>query len=192
MRILIADDMSTQRLVLRMTLKKLGHEAVCAEDGQEAWEHYQREYFPIVITDWQMPNLDGPALCRLIREHPHDKYTYVILLTSLGTKPNYLEGIHAGADHFLVKPYDEDLLAAQLCVGERIAGLLTEAKQLQGLLPMCPTCKRLRAENDLWLGVEDYIQSHTVAEVVRGVCPECARARREADQRVVQSLRGRR
>ncbi len=189
MRILTADDMLTQRVVLNMTLKKLGYEAVCTEDGKEAWERYQQEYFPIVITDWQMPNLDGPGLCRLIRDHPHDKYTYVVMLTSLGSKPDYLEGIQSGADHFLVKPYDEELLAAQLCVGQRIAGLLTEARQLQGLLPMCPTCKRLRAENDQWLMIDEYINSHTKAEVVSGSCPECSRSHREADSRLIKSLR---
>lgn len=189
MRILTADDMATQRIVLKMTLKKLGHEAVCTEDGKEAWERYQQEYFPVVITDWQMPNLDGPGLCRLIREHPHDKYTYVIMLTTLSSKPDFLEGIEAGADHFLVKPYDEDLLNAQLHAAERIGNLLTEAKQLQGLLPMCPNCKKLRAENNQWLKVDDYINSHTKAEVVSGTCPECSRVLRENESRLIKSLR---
>jgi CheY-like chemotaxis protein len=189
MRILTADDMGTQRVVLNMTLKKLGHEAVCTEDGKEAWERYQQEYFPVVITDWQMPYLDGPGLCRLIRTHPHDKYTYVIMLTTLSSKPDFLEAIEAGADDFLIKPYDEDLLAANLCVAERIGSLLTEAKQLQGLLPMCPTCKKLRAENGQWLKVDEYINSHTKAEVVSGTCPECSRPFREADRRLVKSLR---
>lgn len=189
MRILTSDDMLTQRVVLSMTLKKLGHEAICTEDGMEAWERYQQEYFPVVITDWQMPNLDGPGLCRLIRTHPHDKYTYVIMLTTLSSKPDFLEAIEAGADHFLIKPYDEDLLGAILGVAQRIGSLLTEAKLMQGLLPMCPSCKRLRSDDGQWQKVDEYINSHTKAEVVAGTCPDCARGHREADQRVVKSLR---
>lgn len=189
MKILTADDMSTQRVVLSMTLKRLGHEPVCTVDGKQAWERYQQEYFPVVITDWQMPNLDGPGLCRLIREHPHDKYTYVIMLTTLSSKPDFLQAIEAGADHFLVKPYDEDLLNAQLHAAARLGGLLTEARQLQGLLPMCPTCKRLRGTNDQWLKVEDYINSYTKAEVVSGSCPDCTRMRRDDDQHLIRRLR---
>lgn len=189
MKLLIADDLNTQRLVLGMTLKKLGHQFVAAEDGQQAWEFYQQEYFPVVITDWQMPHMDGLELCRMIRARPYQQYTYVIVLTTLDSRLNYLEAIEAGTDDFLVKPFEEDLLAARLLVAQRIGGLLTEAKQLQGLLPICPECKKIRTEDDQWMKVEQFITSHTKATVQQGTCPECNKFHQEKERLLLKNLR---
>lgn len=190
MKVLIADDMTTHRLVLSMTLKKLGHEFVAAEDGREAWAFFKKEYFPVVITDWQMPHVDGLDLCRLIRGEPNEQYTYVIVLTTLDSKVNYLEAMDAGADDFLAKPYEEDRLTARLLVGERMASLLTEAKQLQGLVPICPSCKKIRGEGDEWVDVKQFLTTHnTQADVVQAVCPACCKARLDSDREVIRSLR---
>jgi CheY-like chemotaxis protein len=189
MKLLIADDLATQRLVLSMTLKKLGHTFAAAEDGKRAWEYYQQEHFPIVVTDWQMPDMDGLDLCRMIRSRPYEQYTYIIVLTTLDSRLNYLEAIEAGADDFLVKPFEEDLLAARLLVAQRIGSLLTEAKQIQGLLPICPECKKIRAENDQWMKVDQFITSHTKATVHQGTCPECNKFQQEKERRLLKDLR---
>ncbi|MBM3841353.1 MAG: response regulator, partial [Verrucomicrobia bacterium] len=120
MRILIAEDDTTSRLLLEATLQKLGHEVAAASNGQEAWEAFQRDYFPVVISDWMMPELDGPTLCRAIRRVHRDNYTMILVLTSLGGRTNYLQAMDAGADDFITKPIDEDQLAARLRVAERI------------------------------------------------------------------------
>jgi CheY-like chemotaxis protein len=189
MKLLIADDLTTQRLVLSMTLKKLGYTFTAAEDGKKALEYYQQEHFPIVITDWQMPHMDGLDLCRSIRTRPYEQYTYIIVLTTLDSRLNYLEAIDAGADDFLVKPFEEELLAARLLVAQRIGGLLSEAKQIQGLLPICPDCKKIRAENDQWMKVDQYITTHTKATVHQGTCPECNRFHQEKERRILKDLR---
>jgi CheY-like chemotaxis protein len=189
MKLLIADDMGTHRTILSMSLKKLGHEFVAAEDGQQAWEMFQKQFFPIVVTDWQMPRLDGIGLCRRIRQEPHEQYTYILVLTTLDGRMNYLEAIDAGADDFLVKPYEEDLLAARLLVGQRIGSLMTKVKHFEGMLPMCPTCRKIRAEDDHWMRVEQYFAKYTKANIVHGSCPECSKALQVSDRGLLKRLR---
>jgi DNA-binding response OmpR family regulator len=150
---------------------------------------YQKEYYPIIVTDWQMPTLDGLEFCRQIRAQPYEHYTYIVLLTLLDSKVNHLEALEAGADDFLVKPYEEDILGARLLVAQRIGGLLTEARQLQGLLPICPKCKKIRAENEQWMKVENFLATHTKAVVLTGMCPECNKAQVEIDRGILQKLR---
>ncbi|HEX9998528.1 MAG TPA: diguanylate cyclase [Abditibacterium sp.] len=123
MKILIAEDDMTSRLVLGATLKKLGHEVTATSDGQQAWARLSEEYFPLLISDWMMPDMDGLELCRLIRAANQKQYTYIILLTALGGRNSFLEGLDAGADDFITKPFDEELLAARLRVAERILAL---------------------------------------------------------------------
>jgi two-component system cell cycle response regulator len=97
LKILIAEDEKISRIVLEASLKKRGHDVIAVENGLKAWEAFQQDYFPVMISDWMMPEMDGLALCRKIREHPHDNYTYLVLLTSLQGKTNYLEAMEAGA-----------------------------------------------------------------------------------------------
>ncbi|MFC0676710.1 GGDEF domain-containing protein [Lysobacter korlensis] len=123
MKILVAEDDATSRLVLGATLRSLGHDVTTVEDGAAALEAWRREEFGLVISDWLMPLLDGPGLCRHVRAERRPHYTYVILLTSLEGKGNYLSGIEAGADDFITKPLDREVLAARLSVAERIIGL---------------------------------------------------------------------
>ena len=123
MKILIAEDDTTSRLVLAATLKKMGHEVSSAQNGRQAWEMLEQEYFPLVISDWMMPDVDGLELCRLIRARRQMTYSYIILLTALGGKTNYLDAMDAGADDFITKPFDADQLAARLRVAQRILDL---------------------------------------------------------------------
>ncbi|GAB2510596.1 GGDEF domain-containing protein [Lysobacter humi (ex Lee et al. 2017)] len=123
MKILVAEDDVTSRLVLAATLRSLGHEVTAVADGAAALELWRRDEFALVISDWLMPELDGPGLCRAIRSEHRSYYTYAILLTSLEGKGNYLAGIEAGADDFITKPLDREVLAARLSVAERILGL---------------------------------------------------------------------
>ena len=173
MKILVAEDENISRLVLEASLKKRGHEVVAVENGRKAWEAFQKEYFPVIISDWMMPEMDGLALCREIRKLPRDNYTYVVLLTSLEGKTNYLEAMDAGADDFMTKPFDADQLTARIQVADRILGLHKHVTQLEGLLPICCSCKRIRDGTDHWQRVENYIEIHSEARFTHGYCPEC-------------------
>jgi sigma-B regulation protein RsbU (phosphoserine phosphatase) len=173
LKILIAEDEKTSRLVLEASLKKHGHDVVAVENGLKAWEAFQIEYFPVIISDWLMPGMDGLALFRKIRESPRENYTYLVLLTALEGKTNYLEAMDAGADDFMTKPFDAEQLAARIQVAKRILGLRKHVTQLEGLLPICSSCKRIRDANGTWQRVENYIETHSEAQFTHGYCPEC-------------------
>jgi two-component system chemotaxis response regulator CheY len=123
MKILIAEDDTTTRLIFGATLRKMGHIVTAVEDGGKAWKAWQQEEYSLLISDWIMPDMDGLELCKRIRAQPSLQYTYIILLTSMDGKGSYLEGMDAGADDFITKPFDEEQLAARLRVAERIIAL---------------------------------------------------------------------
>lgn len=173
MKILIADDDLVSRTLLEKTLLGFGHEVVAAEDGDAAWRFWQEQYFPIVISDWLMPKADGIGLSRMIRGMHRDSYTYIIMLTILEGKSRYLEAMDAGVDDFMTKPFDREELAARLRAAERVLGLRHHVQVLEGLLPICSYCKRIRDDNNIWLSVERYVTSHSDLKFSHGVCPEC-------------------
>ena len=179
MKILIAEDDKISRLLLDTTLKKLGHDVIATENGRDAWGVFQQEHIPVIISDWMMPDIDGVGLCKMIRAENRTKYTYFIMLTALEGKGSYLVGMDAGADDFITKPFDKDQLTARLRVAERILQLQSEVKQLEGLLPICMYCKKIRddrqpeKEIEGWVRMEDYVASHTDASFSHGICPEC-------------------
>jgi sigma-B regulation protein RsbU (phosphoserine phosphatase) len=173
MKILIAEDDTVSRLLLEATLKKLGHDVVCCQDGREAWTFLRKEHHPVLISDWQMPQIDGLMLCRELRKTQHDQYTYIVLLTALGGKANYLEAIAAGADDFITKPFDEEQLAARLQVAERILGLRQHVSQLEGLLPICSQCKKICSDESHWQQIESYVSQRSDARFSHTICPDC-------------------
>lgn len=126
MKILIAEDQAPAALYLRRTLERMGHRPAFAPDGEAAWEILERDGADVLISDWMMPRLDGPGLCRRIRAVEHDRYTYVILLTARNNRDDRLEGLHAGADDFLTKPPDPDELNLRLQIAGRILAVHAE------------------------------------------------------------------
>lgn len=172
MKILIAEDDATSRMVLEATIKKAGHEVVAAPNGRRAWEAWRDQGYPVLIADWQMPELDGLGLCRLIRETGGATYTYVILLTAHGGRANYLEAMDAGVDDFLTKPMDEEELVARLRVAERILGLRQHVKRLEGILSICSYCKKIQ-DGSQWGQMESYVTKHSEAQFSHGICPAC-------------------
>lgn len=174
MKILIVDDDNTFRLVLDATLRKFGHQVVALNDGSAAWELLQREYFPVLITDWLMPGIDGPDLIRRVRARLSDEYTYVIMLTVLGGKQSYLDAIYAGADDFISKPFDDDELVARLSVAERLVCVHNHVKRLEKLLPICSYCKSVRKDSGSWIRIEEYLATQTeLTSISHGICPVC-------------------
>jgi phosphoserine phosphatase RsbU/P len=173
MRVLVVEDDPVSRRIVTAALDGLGHEALVAEDGQQAWEQLAAEPMDVVITDWMMPHVDGLELTRRIRGRARERYTWVLLLTMLRGKTSYLDAMRAGADDFMSKPVDNQELHARLRVAERILGLQQEVKQLEGLLPICSYCKKIRDERDQWSQVEDYVSRRTEATFSHGICPDC-------------------
>ena|SRR5687767_15151823 len=123
MKVLIAEDDRDSRELLSWLLGKLGYQVTAAENGREAWEAFRKGRYRLVISDLLMPDLDGLELVRRIRTVKNQKYTYVIMLTALIGKKDYLEGMEAGADDFITKPFDPDELKARLRVADRTLAL---------------------------------------------------------------------
>jgi sigma-B regulation protein RsbU (phosphoserine phosphatase) len=173
MNILIAEDDDIARMTLDAVLKGFGYDVTAAEQGAEAWADLQLGHFPIVISDWEMPEMSGPELCRRIRARSDPRYTYFILVTATGGKQRYLEGMDAGADDFITKPVDMDELRARLKGAERMLGLRHHVQQLEGLLPICAYCKRIRGGNEEWESIERYVEERSEAQFSHGYCPDC-------------------
>lgn len=123
MRILIVDDDKVIRLLLSKIVQKWGHEVVLAADGAEAWDILQKEEICFIITDWMMPGMNGLELCRRIRDAGFSHYIYIIMLTGKESKNELVEGMEAGADDFVVKPFTKDELKVRIKAGERIIRL---------------------------------------------------------------------
>jgi two-component system cell cycle response regulator len=143
MRILIADDETISRHLLEQTLKRWGHEVVVTRDGVQAWETLQKGDGHLVIADWMMPRLNGLELCRKVREARMDRYVYIILLTARGRKKDVVEGLAAGADDYVVKPFDRDELRVRIHAGERVISLEQRLREVQRKL------ERLAITDDL-------------------------------------------
>jgi two-component system chemotaxis response regulator CheY len=120
---LLAEDEPVSRLTLQIALRQLGHEYTTANDGADAWEVFQATRPEVVISDWVMPGLNGLQLCRNIRAYEPGSYTYVILVTGQGHRDQMAEGMTAGADDYLVKPFDPDDLQVRLISAARVTSL---------------------------------------------------------------------
>ncbi|HME10534.1 MAG TPA: diguanylate cyclase [Bryobacteraceae bacterium] len=127
MRILVADDSIVSRHVLDATLRKWGYDVVMASDGEEAWQILQRDDAPrLVILDWMMPGMTGLEICRLVRARAPEPYIYILLLTSKSHREDLIEGMEAGADDYITKPFDQHELKVRLRAGTRLVELQAE------------------------------------------------------------------
>ncbi|MCA9234715.1 MAG: response regulator [Planctomycetales bacterium] len=123
MQVLVADDDPISAMILEGVLTNLGYSVVVANDGEDAWEKLRQCDCRIVVSDWEMPRMDGLELCRKIRSRDVGSYVYVILLTSRTGSHNLVEGLRAGADDFVTKPFDSAELRVRMFVGERIVSM---------------------------------------------------------------------
>jgi two-component system cell cycle response regulator len=119
-RILLAEDDPVALMLLTRQLKKAGYEVEAVTDGDAALAKFNSRMYPILVTDWEMPGLDGVALCRAVRAMQLDGYVFILLLTARDSKEHIIAGLEAGADDYLTKPVHEAELVARLNTGRRI------------------------------------------------------------------------
>jgi DNA-binding response OmpR family regulator len=121
-RILVAEDDAVSRELIRARLAKWGYEVIATQNGAEAMTELRKKDAPsMAILDWMMPDMDGLEICRRVREG--ERIVYIILLTARGSKENIIEGLRAGADDYLVKPFHAEELQARILVGLRVMTL---------------------------------------------------------------------
>jgi CheY-like chemotaxis protein len=188
MRVLVAEDEKVTRLRLERLLTEWGFEVETVVDGQAAWERLCSKDPPrLCIIDWMMPTLKGTEVCRLVREKFPEESFYLIILTARQGVDNLIEGLGAGADDYVAKPFIGGELHSRINVGVRVLGLeatlaqkvrqlelaLEDVKQLSELLPICSYCHKIRNDKDYWEQVDSYLARRSNIAFSHSICPSC-------------------
>ena len=190
MKILIAEDDMFSRRLLEATLEKANYEVISCADGKSALRTYRQvPQIEIAILDWMMPGMSGLEVCRKIKANEEQSLTYVIMLTAKIQPEDLALAMNSGADDYIAKPFNAVELNARINAGVRMIRLqrammgnilelqeaLAHVEQLQGIVPICAWCKKIRDDSDYWSSVEDYISKHSKAQFSHSICPECER-----------------
>jgi DNA-binding response OmpR family regulator len=198
MRVLIAEDDAVTARILTALVESDGHTVTVATGGAAAFTALTSVEPPeLVLMDWIMPEMNGLELCRAVRARADAVPPYLILLTARSSPADVVIGLDAGADDYLVKPFNRDELRARMRAGARIRRLeqdlagrihdleaaLANVDRLTGLLPMCAYCKSIRDDSDYWHRVESYISDHADVQFSHGICPDCV-AKLEIDEQL--------
>ena len=189
MKILLTED---DPVSMRLMVRHLDQfELVTATDGNSAWELYQNDpEIRMAVLDWMVPELSGVDVCRRIRSLEKDSKrlrTYILIVTAKAAKEDIVEGLSAGADDYITKPFNRSEFMARIDVGCRMIDLedklasqiveleatIAHIQRLQGLLPICAYCKKIRDTANYWHQVEAYISEHTDVLFTHSICPEC-------------------
>jgi len=188
MRVLVAEDDAVSARGLEALMRSWGYDVIPAADGHEALAVLAAKDAPkLALLDWVMPGLQGPEVCRTVRGWESAESPYLILLTSRSARTDIIAGFNAGANDYLVKPFDHGELKARLNAGSRIVELqtglahqvrelekaLAKVRRLSGLLPICAYCKAIRDDSDYWHRVEEYVSEHADVQFSHGICPTC-------------------
>ena len=175
----------------RPQVKAWGHDVVITKDGAEAWATLQRNDAPrLAILDWMMPGMNGVEVCRRLRQSQSTTPTYIILLTTKSSKEDVVKGLDAGANDYIIKPFDFQELRARVQVGATVVELqqrlaervneleeaLAQVKRLQGIVPIRSYCKHVRNDQNYWQQVESYVSALSEARFSHSVCPACYEA----------------
>jgi len=188
MRILIAEDEPITRRTLAAALANAGYDVLATADGVAALKALRSADAPkLAVLDWMMPGLDGVEVIRMVRATPAALAPYLIILTAKEELEDVVAALESGANDFVIKSHDIRELVSRVRVGERVVGLQTELarraeeaekalahiKRLQGLLPICCYCKKIRNDQNYWQEIEHYIHEHSEADFSHGICPDC-------------------
>jgi sigma-B regulation protein RsbU (phosphoserine phosphatase) len=188
-KVLAAEDNIVSRRILENIIPKWGFDLVSVSDGRQAWEKWSADSsIQMAVLDWMMPELDGLDVCRMIRQAEQPpRMTYIIILTARGHREDVIQGLSAGANDYITKPFDSEEFRSRLDIGRRMTELqsalaervmelesaLSEIRTLQGLIPICMHCHKIRDEKEVWTRMEEYVSQRSGAKFSHGICPDC-------------------
>ena len=188
MRILLAEDDRVQLAILQQTLVQWGYDVLAYSDGEEAWSAVDGGDAPsMMILDWMMPGMDGLEICRRVRRRSVGRPCYIIMLTGRRDTDDVVQGLQAGADDYILKPFHREEFRARVRNGERLISLqealtsrveeleaaIERVTQLQRLIPICSYCRKIRTDENYWLELEKYLAQHSAVRFSHGICPSC-------------------
>ncbi len=201
-RVLVAEDHPSDRRLLTRFLGRWGYDCVACPDGEQVWDLIEREEVPrLMVLDWNMPGLDGVEICKRLRARDDGQSAYILLLTARSENENVKEALEAGANDFVTKPFDPVILEARLRNGARAIDLqerledrvqeleaaVSKVKKLQGLLPICSYCKRVRSDENFWSQVEAYVAENSDMRFTHAICPNCFEDKVEPQLREIEA-----
>jgi DNA-binding response OmpR family regulator len=201
--ILIVDDIATNIQVLGSILDKKGYEISYATDGLQALDMIKEEEYDLILLDIMMPNMDGFEVCRRIHQMPGKAAIPVIFLTARNEKHDVIEGLNVGAVDYVTKPFNSEELLARVSthvqlksakdritrqneelsaqnqqlqqLNNELKTALEHIKKLEGIIPICSICHKIRDDEGYWKRIEGYIQERSEARFSHSLCPVCAK-----------------
>lgn len=188
MRVLVAEVDAVNHELLKRLVADWGYTVVEATDGAQAWDQLRREGAPTVaLLGWMMPKMTGPEVIKNVRALQLAISPYLLLVTSRDDPHDVVTGLRSGASDYIIKPFNVDELQARLEIGvknvtlqkvvaDRVHELeaeLAHVRRLEGLLPICVYCKKIRDDKNSWREVENYLMENAEVHFTHSVCPDC-------------------
>lgn len=171
--VLIIDDSAENLKFLANILSKNGYEPVISRGGKQAMEFLKTESPDLILLDIMMPELDGYEVCRMLKEQPETREIPIIFLTAKTDTDSLVKGFESGGVDYIVKPFKTRELLARVKTHIELKRAREKIKTLEGILPICANCKKIRDDQGFWDRVENYIERHSAAVFSHSLCPEC-------------------
>ncbi|UCH98739.1 MAG: response regulator [Candidatus Aminicenantes bacterium] len=187
--VLIVDDVSQNLKILGDILRAKGYRIAVATNGKQALEVVKKILPDLILLDIMMPEMDGFAACKRLKESPRTKDIPIIFLTAKIETADIVKGLELGAVDYISKPFNSTELLARVNTHlelkkardrekeliEKLKEALSKVKRLSGLLPICARCKNIRDDKGYWQNVEEYLSEHSEAQLSHSLCPDCVK-----------------
>ncbi len=175
MKILIAEDSRFSLDLIKSILEEMGFDVLTAENGMAAWHIFEREEISLLISDWIMPQMDGLELCRRVRASPpRIGYTYIMMVTVQEGLKNFVTGMAAGADDFILKPFEPEMLRCRVRVAQRVLATQHELRSLAAALPFCGVCQSIQQDAASMHRLTSFLAARPELRPALPTCPNCA------------------
>lgn len=178
--ILVVDDQPANLKVLLSFLETHDFDVRIAENGERALSVLEKYKPDLILLDIMMPNMNGFETCSAIKANAATADIPIIFMTALNNLEDKIEGFEAGGVDYIVKPFQQAEVLARINTHitlrkqqKELEESLAEVKRLEGILPICSFCKKIRDDDGYWQQVEQYISDHSQALFSHGLCSEC-------------------